>query len=66
MSEVGASMMVGGNIEGQTRVLTTAAVLDTSKGNFEAALGLGAILLGLAFSVNLVGTFIQLGEKGHD
>lgn len=65
VSEVGASMMVGGNIEGHTRVLTTAAVLETSKGNFDTALGLGAILLALAFGVNVVGTLIQLGEKGH-
>jgi tungstate transport system permease protein len=65
VSEVGASMMVGGNIEGQTRVLTTAAVLETSKGNFDAAMGLGAVLLLLAFGVNLAGTLIQLSEAGR-
>ncbi|MBI5529038.1 MAG: ABC transporter permease [Deltaproteobacteria bacterium] len=65
VSEVGASMMVGGNIEGQTRVLTTAAVLETSKGNFGAAIGLGAVLLVLAFGVNLAGTLVQLGEAGR-
>ena len=64
VSEVGASMMVGGNIEGQTRVLTTAAVLETSRGNFGTALWLGAILLVLAFGVNLAGTIIQMGEPG--
>lgn len=53
ISEVGAVMLVGGNIEGQTRVLTTAIVLETRKGNFALALALGAILLGLAFLANL-------------
>jgi tungstate transport system permease protein len=54
ISEVGAVMLVGGNIEGRTRVLTTAIVLETRKGNFDLALALGAILLGLAFIANLV------------
>lgn len=53
ISEVGAVMLVGGNIEGQTRVLTTAIVLETRKGNFALALALGLILLGLAFATNL-------------
>ncbi len=53
ISEVGAVMLVGGNIEGRTRVLTTAIVLETRKGNFDLALSLGAILLGLAFIANL-------------
>ena len=53
ISEVGAVMLVGGNIEGRTRVLTTAIVLETRKGNFDLALALGAILLGLAFVANL-------------
>lgn len=52
ISEVGAVMLVGGNIEGQTRVLTTAIVLETRKGNFALALALGIILLGLAFITN--------------
>jgi len=52
ISEVGAVMLVGGNIEGQTRVLTTAIVLETRKGNFALALALGIILLGLAFVAN--------------
>lgn len=52
ISEVGAVMLVGGNIEGQTRVLTTAIVLETRKGNFALALALGMILLGLAFITN--------------
>ena len=59
ISEVGASMMVGGNIKGQTRVLTTATVMETSKGNFELALGLGFVLLALTFALNAVLTWIQ-------
>lgn len=59
ISEVGASMMVGGNIAGQTRVLTTATVLETSKGNFDLALALGVLLLLLVYSVNLCLTWIQ-------
>jgi tungstate transport system permease protein len=53
ISEVGAVMMVGGNIEGHTRVLTTAIVLETRKGNFDLAMALGMILLGLSFCTNL-------------
>jgi tungstate transport system permease protein len=52
VSEVGAVMMVGGNIEGHTRVLTTAIVLETSKGNFDLAMALGVVLLGLSFVTN--------------
>lgn len=59
ISEVGASMMVGGNIKGQTRVLTTATVLETGKGNFSLAISLSIILLVLVFAVNLVLTYIQ-------
>ena len=59
ISEVGASMMVGGNIRGQTRVLTTAIVLETSKGEFEKALALSALLLTLTYLVNLALTSIQ-------
>jgi tungstate transport system permease protein len=53
ISEVGAVMMVGGNIEGYTRVLTTAIVLETQKGNFDLAIALGFILLTIAFLINL-------------
>ncbi|HEX6176513.1 MAG TPA: ABC transporter permease [Candidatus Binatia bacterium] len=63
ISEVGASMMVGGNIRGQTRVLTTATVLETSKGNFEIAIALGLILLALTFAINLLLTRIQQREQ---
>jgi tungstate transport system permease protein len=52
ISEVGAVMMVGGNIEHRTRVLTTAIVLETNKGNFDLALAVGVILLGIAFLLN--------------
>lgn len=54
IAEVGAVMLVGGNIEGRTRVLTTAIVLETRKGNFELAIALGIILLSIAFVVNIV------------
>jgi tungstate transport system permease protein len=59
ISEVGASMMVGGNIRGQTRVLTTATVLETSKGNFDIAIALGLILIVLTFAINFFLTYIQ-------
>jgi tungstate transport system permease protein len=59
ISEVGASMMVGGNILGQTRVLTTATVMETSKGNFGLAIALGLILLALTLIVNAVLTSVQ-------
>jgi tungstate transport system permease protein len=59
ISEVGAAMMVGGNIAGQTRVLTTATVLETSKGNFSLALALGLILLAVMYAVNLTLTWVQ-------
>jgi tungstate transport system permease protein len=59
ISEVGASMMVGGNIRHQTRVLTTATVLETGKGEFALAIALGFILLLLAYLVNLALTWLQ-------
>lgn len=54
ISEVGAVMLVGGNIAGSTRVLTTAIVLETRQGNFDLAIALGAILLGISFLTNVV------------
>jgi tungstate transport system permease protein len=63
ISEVGASIMVGGNIKGQTRVLTTATVMETGKGNFETAIALSLILLLLAFGVNYLLTVIQQRER---
>jgi len=59
ISEIGASIMVGGNIYRQTRVLTTATVLETSKGNFEMAIALSLLLLLLTFAVNWALTWIQ-------
>lgn len=58
-SEVGASMAVGGNLDGDTRVLTTAIVLETSRGETERALAFGIILLTMALAVNLVLTIAQ-------
>jgi len=63
ISEVGASIMVGGNIKGYSRVLTTATVMETSRGNFEIAIALGIILLLLAFSINFIITQIQQRER---
>jgi tungstate transport system permease protein len=59
VSEVGASMIVGGNLERSTRVLTTAIVTETSRGNVERALALGLVLLVLSFAVNLTLTVVQ-------
>jgi tungstate transport system permease protein len=59
ISEVGASMTVGGNLERSTRVLTTAIVTETSRGEVERALALGVLLLALSFAVNLALTVIQ-------
>jgi tungstate transport system permease protein len=59
ISEIGASMMVGGNIKGQTRTLTTAMALETGKGNFEIAIALSVLLLVLVFAVNWGLTSIQ-------
>lgn len=54
ISEVGAVMLVGGNIDGQTRVLTTAIVLYTRQGEFALAMALGIVLIGLAFLANVL------------
>jgi len=59
ISEVGASIMVGGNLKGSTRVLTTATVMETSRGNFEIAFALSFILLVLAFSVDALPINLQ-------
>ncbi len=64
VSEVGASMMVGGNIKGQTRVLTTATVLEVSKGNFDVAIALSVILSLLAYGVTLGLTLVQQNRQG--
>ncbi|MCK5872466.1 MAG: ABC transporter permease, partial [Methylococcales bacterium] len=52
--EVGAAMMLGGNIQGATRTMTTAIALETSKGDFERGLALGLLLLLIAFSLNFL------------
>ena len=64
ISEVGAVMLVGGNIQGKTRVLTTAIVLETRKGNFDLAIALGIVLLTISFIVNLMMLRLQGGIRG--
>ena len=63
ISEVGASIMVGGNIKGSTRVLTTATVMEAGKGNFDMAIALSLILLALTFGVNAALTHIQQRDR---
>ncbi|HOJ13292.1 MAG TPA: ABC transporter permease, partial [Deltaproteobacteria bacterium] len=63
ISEVGASIMVGGNIKGYTRVLTPATVMETSRGNFDTAIALGVILLLFTFCINAALTSIQQKER---
>ncbi len=59
ISEVGATIMVGGNIKGSTRTLTSATVLEVQRGNFETAMALSFILLALVYAVNLYLTVLQ-------
>jgi tungstate transport system permease protein len=59
ISEVGAVMLVGGNIEHHTRVLTTAIVLEARKGNFDLAMAIGIVLLALSFVTNLAILYLQ-------
>ena len=63
IAEVGAAMMVGGNIKGYTRIMTTAIALETAKGEFAFALALGCILLFVAFSINILFHYFQ-GKRG--
>lgn len=65
ISEVGAVMLVGGNIQGETRVMTTAIVLETRRGNFETAMAMGLLLLAIAFTVNLLLTRAQQGGRAE-
>jgi tungstate transport system permease protein len=74
ISEVGAVMIVGGNIDGFTRVMTTAIALETSKGDLPLALGLGMVLLGVVLALNVliavvqrwrVGTELNAGGQGY-
>jgi tungstate transport system permease protein len=61
ISEVGAVMLVGGNVQGETRVMTTAIVLETRRGDIAAAVALGIVLLSIAFAVNIALTRLQQG-----
>jgi tungstate transport system permease protein len=63
VSEVGASMMVGGNVKGQTRVLTTATVMEVGKGNYDMALAISFILLLTAYSIVVLLTYLQHSRK---
>lgn len=65
VAEIGAVMIVGGNIAGKTRVMTTAIALETRRGNFEMAIGLGLILLIIAFFINSILYSIQRGNKSN-
>ena len=69
MAEVGAILIVGGNIAGYTRVMTTTIALETDKGNFELAIALGIVLLAISFSITVALRFFQkagaVGDGGH-
>jgi tungstate transport system permease protein len=65
VSEVGAVLVVGGNIEGETRVLTTAIVQEARQAQFGAALALGIVLMVLALMINGALTWLQLRERAH-
>lgn len=64
-AEVGAVMIVGGNIDGVTRVMTTAIALETSKGDLPLALGLGIVLLTIIICVNLLAQWVKLTAQRH-
>jgi tungstate transport system permease protein len=63
IAEVGAAMMVGGNIQGDTRILTTTIVMEVSKGNFDIALALSFILLSIALLITAILTFLQQRKR---
>lgn len=65
ISEVGASMMVGGNIKGQTRVLTTAIVMEVGKGNYDVAIAISLILLLIAYSIIVFLTILQYDKQSQ-
>jgi tungstate transport system permease protein len=65
ISEVGASMMVGGNIRGETRVLTTATVMEAGRGEFGAAIALSIILMALVYAINVALTWVQQRRARH-
>jgi len=66
IGEVGAAMMLGGNIQGSTRTMTTAIALETSKGNFELGLALGILLLCMAFSINLILQYLKFNATTNE
>lgn len=66
IAEVGAAMMVGGNISGDTRILTTSIVMEVSKGNFDVALALSFILMSLAFLITFLLTFLQQRKRSNE
>ena len=66
ISEVGAVLIVGGNIQGHTRVLTTAIILETSKGEFAFALAMGAVLLVVALAVNVLILRLHGGQPSYE
>lgn len=66
IAEVGAAMMVGGNIRGETRILTTSIVMEVSKGNFDIALALSFILMTLAFIITFLLTILQQRKKSNE
>lgn len=59
LAEVGAAMMVGGNVKGDTRILTTSIVMEVSKGNFDIAIALSFVLMTLAFLITFILTSLQ-------
>jgi tungstate transport system permease protein len=63
IAEVGAVMIVGGNIDGLTRVMTTAIALETSKGDLPLALGLGFVLLAIVLAINVVAHLLKEGVQ---
>jgi tungstate transport system permease protein len=63
ISEIGASIMVGGNVKGYTRVLTTATVMETGRGDFDVAIALSVILLSITLLINYCLTLIQQRER---
>ena len=65
IAEVGAVMIVGGNIDGVTRVMTTAIALETSKGDLPLALGLGIILLGIVLALNAAAHVVRDAAQRH-
>ncbi len=65
ISEVGAVMIVGGNIDGVTRVMTTAIALETSKGDLPLALGLGIVLLAVVGAINAAIALVQRQHGAH-